>query len=738
MQMKNKLQILGAGLLALLLTLAGCMNPLSEKPEAASPEASSGGTIVVRLAGLDARTLGPSVAEELAALQYRLVIVAPVVGDGAPTVKFIDEDIANSGGSYSLDAGSWIVQVWALRDDVYVANGTSAVTLAVGETENVVIALQPWTQEEAFGFFDYSIVFPEPTEDFGYTTATLTLDPTGPNTYEDDGVVAINLLDQKVSDPPQQLPAGKYILNIVLTSNREVGDKPLQAIVKEIVYIYPGLTTTTPAYVFTEADFSADVYLKGTALVKNFTTRDANGAPVHSYIPTRVEIEALESDPETPEETEIITAEVTWDAEKGEYTWELPLIASERLGAGIVNSVDLALVVASDEGHELIVPKPDISISRQGNSNIQLETSVYSIVKANNPYFAGIEGVEGIAHNSDAIAGTEVKLRIKPADNYGLIGTSVFVDTINKKLNSDGTIAFTMPPSAPPVVSANFFHLVGTASIVGDVYTPRLVEAYGQIPDPDNENEFVWKRIGPAENSINTTTSKWEILFTDGFIAFTDIIAFKVTSTAVGEKAQEWIGTKNINELIGDGLNLYVASLSKINNLRATSVGNSVTISWDPAAWATGYRIWWWDAGHNYSETTINTTTNINLSTGAYVYVNVSGQKDDYDIGIQNSVQVYIPNAPQNVSATKSDTAIEVMWNHVYDATGYYIYRSDGSRYVEIAYQASAKGETYIDDFELEPNTYYAYKIVAVKSDNLTYHVTSNESNQSLPVLFTE
>jgi hypothetical protein len=750
--MKNKAKILGAGLLALLLTLAGCVNPLSEKPEAASSEAASGGTIVVRLSGLDARTLGPDVAEELAALQYRLVIT------GGSPAQFIEKDIEHNADpvAYSLESGSWTVGVAAFKDDAAVAwgdSGTTPFALRDGETKDVPITLKPWTKEDAAGKFDYAVVFPEPTEDLDYAATTLKLTPTTPNSSS-PSPISINLRESGKDAAVLEFPAGKYILDIKLESKRQVYGASLQAIVKEVVYIYPALTTTAH-YTFTEADFGALVYLKGTASVDNNTAAlGEEGAPVHGYIPAEVQIKLFDSDPDEPDDDNIQTAPITLDEESGAYTWNLAVDSEKINGSGNVTTAELRFVVESGT-YKLTGPWATWSISnKQGRSGIALTAAVYSIVKeTGDDYFSGIEGVEGIAHNSDAIAETEVKLRVKPVANYGVRGDGGSTSynyggsTYYPTKEPDGAFSFTMPSSSV-TVSADFFHLAGTVENYADAsYTPKTIEAFGEIPDEENEGDYVWAPIGSAA-AINAADNTWTIPFADGFVAFTNNIRFKVTLQAEGKTNQVWIGSSYTDYLTGTNtaaLNIY--SLFAVNNLRAQSSGTSVALSWDAAEWATeGYEIQRSVGGGEY--TTIATPsktaasyTDTGLTPESYTYRVWGKYKTTAEGPVQNGNSSYVTavilSAPENVSAASAANEfypfrVSLSWDSVPNVTRYDIYRSsgDGSGYEEIGISFSA---SYNDTSDKIPGTRYTYRIAAV---NTSYDVTSGQSDQSSPVSF--
>jgi hypothetical protein len=122
--MKNRIGFIGAGLLALILVFSGCSNPLGEQP--ASPEAGSGGKLVIQLGDAGARTLAPAAAD---INRYR-VILEKAADTFSPAKVIEDADavpLADLSLERTVEQGTWTVKVFGLRDSdggaVIVANG---------------------------------------------------------------------------------------------------------------------------------------------------------------------------------------------------------------------------------------------------------------------------------------------------------------------------------------------------------------------------------------------------------------------------------------------------------------------------------------------------------------------------------------------------------------------------------------------------------------------------------------
>jgi hypothetical protein len=539
-----------------------------------------------------------------------------------------------------------------------------------------------------------------------------------------------------------ELPAGKYTLDIALKSTRKIRGEALQVIVKETVYIYPGLTTKAH-YAFTEAHFAADVYLKGRASVDHHN-RNPEDEPLTTYVPEEVQIKLYGYDP-ADEAAYIQTAPITPpDEDSDYYIWDLP-VASEKInGAGNVTAVELRFVAASktDSTQKLTSAWKTVSLDTiQGNTNITLSADVYPIVKETpNTYFTDIKGVSGIAHNRDAIAGTSVSLTITPSANYGVQGGSVSISGGGSVyVAPDGTFSFDMP-SRPVTVSAGFFHLEGTATIAGNArgYAPKTIEAYGEKWDEKKE-EYVWDLIGSATIAA---TGTWTIPIPNGYVSGdsyvygrpypSNQIQFKVTSTAANEPDQYSVTTEYLSDLAETNKAVLTVELFKVTGVETETTTNSVKILWEKAEWATGgYRIYRSTGGSPYAVlTTIAATasasyTDIGLTLGTvydYYIVGLYGSPVAEGEREYFSALAGLP-APQNVTATKAPESyypfkVSVSWDAVANADYYRVYRNES--YITEVYSAS-----YDDVSYKSLDQSYSYQVVAA---NYAYAVKSASS----------
>jgi hypothetical protein len=735
--MKNKVQIIGAGLLALILVFAGCSNPLGERPDA-SPEAVSGGKIVVTLGGLDARTLGP-MADDVAGLKYRLVLQG-IGGNG----KFIEKDIEDftQPVEYSVEVGNWKVGVFAYTGDNKTAWGESAnVQVLEGETKAVSITLLPVTDQDAAGIFDYDIDFPEPTDDFGYASATLKLSPSG-GSSPNSGTVSINLLDPGKNAGTLNLPAGRYTLDITLTSMRQIYSQALKVTVKETVYLYPGLTTKAP-YEFSEAQFAADVYLKGTASVNNHTERDANGKPLVNYIPTKVQIKLYDDPSGDPDDANTQDADITLNEETDKYEWEL-VVSSEKInGSDNASQVKLRFVIADEKAPAQMLTSAlqpvDLS-DKQGNKGVFLSTDVYSIVPSN----MGISGVRGIAHNKHAIAGTPVELKIVPpasyGGKYGVRGNYISVSSAyNYTLAPDGTVGFTMQDTGDATVSVNatygYFHLAGTILSIPTDYKVNRVEAWG---DKKNEETgaYDWGPIN-GTSTLTGTNNEWTIPDIGNYVytGVSNNIRFKVLMTKTdGSSPTDFTYLYPVSSLTGtDEVALY-PTLYTVSNLHQTGAAtNSVTLSWDAASWATGFNIY--RNGTKITATplaagTTSYTNDTGLTAGTNYQYTITGFYGTPPTEGSQSQPVSAKTklaAPQSVNVSiaaesYSPFRTQITWNTVTGVSYYEVYR-DGT----LVNTYDVYDTSYDDNEYKTPGQVYTYKVVA-KGSSGSYDITSADS----------
>jgi hypothetical protein len=338
MKISNK--VLGALLLALVFSFAACKDgsPAADEPILQN---STLAKVVVNVDGV-ARTLAPSAT----GLKYNLVI------SDYSSVVYSEDDITGSSITKELEQGTYNITVWALKaDDSFVGKAEkTSIQLKAGETQKVSLTIQPLTGQEAgAGTFTWNFVVPT-DEDLGAEINTKRLNPQSPNSANN---YAVPLEKDSGS---LELPAGRYFLDVVATSNRSINSNTLKAVYQEVVYIYPGFTTNAP-YTFTEADFGAKVYFSGTATLYN--SQDiADG-----YTPTQVQLK-LANDT-------VKSANITRDLSNNSYVWAIVDVASDEI-ANYLNYAEFCFKATATGKSDIFSSWQTESVETTGKTGINL------------------------------------------------------------------------------------------------------------------------------------------------------------------------------------------------------------------------------------------------------------------------------------------------------------------------------------------------------------------------------
>lgn len=227
--MKQLQYIAGVALLAGATLFAGCITPQEE-------EESERGSLTVSVGESSLRTLAPNRAQFT---RFELSFSHPTATQNPLSFT------PNAGAqTVELVAGNWTVTAAAFKDDTKLAQGSTTVTVVVGESSSTNVLLAPILNEEAMGWFSFSVRFPT-------TVSSVSLSLTGINGTAGDGYFPMSATDIAAGlwADTWQLPTGYYRMNLQITSGTLTAGKT------EMVHIYPDMTTGTPAYSFAEADF---------------------------------------------------------------------------------------------------------------------------------------------------------------------------------------------------------------------------------------------------------------------------------------------------------------------------------------------------------------------------------------------------------------------------------------------------------------------------------------------------
>ncbi|MCL2805769.1 MAG: hypothetical protein FWD26_07515 [Treponema sp.] len=240
--MKNTLKIIGFCLVILTLTIA-CDTPYS---------ALSGGDVIVKIAGSDARTIMPvDPVFNRFELSYQS-------GNNTPVIVEDTTGIDTVGVPLILAQGTWTINLKAYQDilgdgiGVLAAEGSADLTIGTGLGPYVVsidLLPIPIGSSAEKGLFSFNIILPE-----GVDTAFLNLIDSEDNPV--DGFVSYSLLNGN-NEGSIALAPGYYDLSIILTRNGQ------NAGTFESVHIYSGLES--PAVIDLSGIVFADkVYIAGT------------------------------------------------------------------------------------------------------------------------------------------------------------------------------------------------------------------------------------------------------------------------------------------------------------------------------------------------------------------------------------------------------------------------------------------------------------------------------------------
>lgn len=249
--MRHALYRFGLALMAGVMILSGCTNPLTGKPETGEA-LENRGAVQIQLGSPAARTLQPDLT---GFSRYELDFAGP---SGASHAQ---EVITSGSATVELSPGAWTITVTAYTGTGdgarKAATGSAGVTVSAGQTTTAAITLSPYTGEGAEkGTFTYTVAYPA-----NLAEAKLYL-TTADGKALTEGTIDLLGEDQRTGS--RALDAGSYGIQVRLKAKDD-----LIAGKTESLHIYPALTTALN-YTFTEGDFVAfaevgDVTVSGTA-----------------------------------------------------------------------------------------------------------------------------------------------------------------------------------------------------------------------------------------------------------------------------------------------------------------------------------------------------------------------------------------------------------------------------------------------------------------------------------------
>jgi hypothetical protein len=208
-------------LLTLILTLAGCANALLEKPAGGGDPS----LVTITIGGAAPRTLVPAALDDA---RYELSF------SGHPTASHDPVPVTGGSATVSLQPGPWTITATAYAGDPETAVARGSENITVGVDTEVNITLDPITDSEVKGIFQYAIAI---DSNVTIDSATLVLTRFPPAEPPQEPVVNVNLTTENLTDTVSSIPAGYYRLRIAIEA------EGFPSGIDEVVYIYPGLTT---------------------------------------------------------------------------------------------------------------------------------------------------------------------------------------------------------------------------------------------------------------------------------------------------------------------------------------------------------------------------------------------------------------------------------------------------------------------------------------------------------------
>jgi len=372
--MKKNLTVIGVLISALLLCallFTACSDELKT-----SANNESLGTLIVQIGG-EERTIAPS-AE---GLTYKIIISGNT---------FINETITGT-KTYSLAPGSYWLSAEAYSGTNIVARFSEGdINIAAGQTISKKLVLKPIYTADVSGTFSYNISYPDDktaANNIGYSKAQIEIYPIDyPNDANTDQSY-YNITVDFLTDPDKKtgtltLPPGVYQIEVSIISTRYSGYTQLSVYRNEVVYVYPNLTTTA-TFAFTLPDFTADIYLAGTAKL-------INGNEDLSSTITSVNL----YDPADPAGLKILETVPVTDG-----NWELTINSQLYKKSGSFNSVTLDF----ETEDEITYSKGNVYLDSYGYNN---DVELLFIIKQPQP--STFTAVANSAYSSVALTWTSV------------------------------------------------------------------------------------------------------------------------------------------------------------------------------------------------------------------------------------------------------------------------------------------------------------------------------------------
>ena len=609
--MKKNLIIWAASLIAVsALLFIACNSDIS------SPKAGSGetGTLIVQLGG-EERTLAPP-AEALTGLTYKLLILQD------SNIRLNQPFSGTKTILLQAEVGYDVLLEAYNSDGIPVARRTASVTLKVGKTTRLNMTLVPVYYSDVYGTFTYTVDYPDEddaTIDISYSEEKMTLKPVTDGGINPNGYT-FNI-DFGASPDTKKgtltLPPGCYEMTIAIRRNLNITGTDINAnkpsvIRKEIVYIYPGLTTNAD-YSFTLDDFIADLHFFGTAKITTLNT---------DYQPVEVQAQ-LRKDTFNYTGEATGRAAIVKNSETGEYEWDLFVPAHYLKEKGTLSTIKIRFKAAhtKDSKKTFLSAWHSATLDNvQGYSVAPINLTADHVPLKKSAALTSLPGAGGKVDHPEVVAkGAFAEVTITTPNNYilradtvKLTGQPSIYDSVNGEFqngssleqngNSITAMVFIPTNATAPILDMDFYHLKGKLTIPspGTAYNPSnyanpVITAY------DSENIFIGTDSNTSISGTPGATTDWsyEIPVPKGYIWWNNSIngTMKITFTASGRP--DLILTRGTN-LIDYGYNdINLATVLKWDSVttftaeKNTEKGylSSVTLTWDQKEYGHSYTI---------------------------------------------------------------------------------------------------------------------------------------------------
>lgn len=318
----------------------------------------------------------------------------------------------------------------------------------------------------------------------------------------------------------------------------------------------------------------------------------------------------------------------------------------------------------------------------------------------------------------------------------------------------------------PADVTLNEMHEAAILdSVAGkSLYLNRRYQTYDRIADAASAKGWKFNNNGtyriptPTNNSsVNGNTNSDEIKWLQWALSLTiqpapaiDGKYGKQTSDAVikfqsnnGLTADSYAGQQTIITLVQvlDGMNLLTFHSNSISGVVPTVSSVKVTasgvkVSWPAVTYANTYNIYRKVGGKYTKVGTVpsgtTTFTDTTAASGTTYRYRIKAFNDSSSSAYSDSVPIYYLQAPTLKKVTVKTNALRVSWAKVNGASGYYIYRKQGSgSYTRIATITKGTSGSYTDT-TVKNNKTYTYTVKSYNSAAKSPYISAGVSGTFL------